>query len=70
MVKAKKHETKAEKIIADNTDGMCTECGKMVNPNTKFYLHSECCNAHWELCGKQNKFWLECENCGKSGPDS
>lgn len=33
----------------------------------KLYIHSKCCNAHWELVIKEDGSCdLECEVCGKS----
>jgi NAD-dependent SIR2 family protein deacetylase len=29
------------------------------------YIHSKCCNVHWELCYKDGIFDLRCEKCGK-----
>ena len=33
------------------------------------FVHSACCGAHWELRVDNDKCWLECEECGKSGPE-
>jgi len=27
------------------------------------YLHSKCCNAHWELVYHDGQYWIECEVC-------
>jgi len=31
------------------------------------YIHSRCCNAHWEViyCKKTGKYRMLCEKCGK-----
>lgn len=35
----------------------------------EFYIHSKCCNSHWELVVRGDNFSLQCENCGKDiGP--
>ena len=31
----------------------------------KMFIHSKCCNAHWELTWADGKYNLECEVCGK-----
>ena len=49
----------------------------MSKPEDNFYIHSRCCNAHWELMYSlsTNEYFLLCENCGKPsgisvmGPD-
>ena len=34
--------------------------------DTKFYIHSKCCMAHWELVYTQrHEYRLLCEECGK-----
>jgi len=36
--------------------------------NTMFYLHSQCCNDHWELSYMGlGKYRLSCQKCGKEG---
>lgn len=29
------------------------------------YVHSRCCNKHWELVLRNGKASLECEECGR-----
>jgi len=31
----------------------------------KMFIHSRCCNAHWELTYQNGTYQLECENCGE-----
>ena len=32
----------------------------------KYYIHSNCCNAHWEIVVNENNVpELQCEKCGK-----
>lgn len=31
----------------------------------RLYVHTKCCNAHWELCYENGDWFLECEKCGK-----
>jgi len=33
-------------------------------PN-ELFIHSRCCEAHWELVVVGNKYELQCEKCGK-----
>jgi len=33
----------------------------------KYYIHSNCCNAHWELVvNEYDNPELQCEKCGKA----
>ena len=35
----------------------------------ELFIHSSCCNAHWELVCRETIYSLECEKCGKDiGP--
>ena len=31
----------------------------------EFYIHTKCCNGHWELKYLNGKYELVCEACGK-----
>jgi hypothetical protein len=33
--------------------------------NETFYIHSRCCNSHWELVVSDGVYKLQCEKCGK-----
>jgi hypothetical protein len=33
----------------------------------ELFIHSKCCNAHWELVYKGGEYSITCEVCGK-GP--
>ena len=41
----------------------CAECGES---GDKLFIHSACCNSHWELVLlKDQSYRLECGECGK-----
>lgn len=39
-----------------------------INDENVFFVHSKCCNAHWELvyfAGANKRYELQCEKCSK-----
>jgi len=39
-----------------------------MNDKNVFFIHSKCCDAHWELvyfAGANKRYKLQCEECGK-----
>jgi hypothetical protein len=43
---------------------VCAECGEVHGEEEMMFVHSACCNAHWELVIQNNQYSLRCEACG------